>query len=138
MPMKNPPHPGLSVRINCLEPLGLSVTEGAKVLGVSRQALSRLINGQAGISPVMAIRLSKAFGPRRTSGYGCKPPTTSPRPKSRNGMPVTLRPPHRYVCGRLTHTVFTSDGWRQTARHVACRTRSSPREAGNCLWLPPN
>ncbi len=62
MPMKNPPHPGLSVRINCLEPLGLSVTEGAKVLGVSRQALSRLINGQAGISPEMAIRLSKAFG----------------------------------------------------------------------------
>ena len=62
MPMKNAPHPGLSVRINCLEPLGLSVTEGAKVLGVSRQALSRLINGQAGISPEMAIRLSKAFG----------------------------------------------------------------------------
>ena len=62
MPMKNPPHPGLSVRMNCLEPLGLSVTAGAKVLGVSRQALSRLINGQAGISPEMAIRLSKAFG----------------------------------------------------------------------------
>lgn len=62
MPMKNPPHPGLSVRINCLEPLSLSVTEAAKVLGVSRQALSRLINGQAGVSPEMAIRLSKAFG----------------------------------------------------------------------------
>ncbi len=62
MPMKNPPHPGLSVRLNCLEPLGLSVTEGAKVLGVSRQALSRLINGQSGISTGMAIRLSKAFG----------------------------------------------------------------------------
>ena len=62
MPMKNPPHPGLSVRINCLEPFGLSVTEGAKALGVSRQALSRLINGQAGVSPEMAIRLSKAFG----------------------------------------------------------------------------
>ena len=60
--MKNPPHPGLSVRINCLEPFGLSVTEGAKALGVSRQALSRLINGQAGVSPEMAIRLSKAFG----------------------------------------------------------------------------
>ena len=62
MPMKNSPHPGLSVRLNCLEPLGLSVTEGTKVLGVSRQALSRLINGQAGISTGMAIRLSKAFG----------------------------------------------------------------------------
>ena len=62
MPMKNPPHPGLSVRLNCLEPFSLSVTEGAKVLGVSRTTFSRLINGQAGVSPDMAIRLSKAFG----------------------------------------------------------------------------
>jgi addiction module HigA family antidote len=59
---KNPPHPGLSVRLNCLEPLGLSVTDGAKALGVSRTTLSRLINGQAGVSPDMAIRLAKAFG----------------------------------------------------------------------------
>ncbi len=62
MPMKNPPHPGLSIRYDCLEPLGLSVTEGAKVLGVSRQALNNLIHGNAGISPEMAIRLHKAFG----------------------------------------------------------------------------
>jgi addiction module HigA family antidote len=62
MAMKNLPHPGLSVRINCLEPFDLSVTEGAKVLGVSRTTLSHLINGQAGVSPDMAIRLSKAFG----------------------------------------------------------------------------
>jgi addiction module HigA family antidote len=62
MSMKNPPHPGLSVRLNCLEPFGLSVTEGAKALGVSRTTLSRLINGQAGVSPDMAIRLAKAFG----------------------------------------------------------------------------
>ena len=62
MPMKNPPHPGLSVRLNCLEPFSLSVTEGAKVLGVSRTTVSRLINGQAGVSPDMAIRLAKAFG----------------------------------------------------------------------------
>jgi addiction module HigA family antidote len=60
--MKNPPHPGVSVRINCLEPLGLSVTKGAKVLGVTRQALNNLVNGKSGISPEMAIRLSKAFG----------------------------------------------------------------------------
>jgi addiction module HigA family antidote len=60
--MKNPPHPGLSVRLNCLEPFGLSVTQGAEVLGVSRTTLSRLINGQAGVSPDMAIRLAKAFG----------------------------------------------------------------------------
>ena len=62
MPMKNPPHPGLSIRYDCLEPLGLSVTEGANVLGVSRQALNNLIHGKAGISPEMAIRLHKAFG----------------------------------------------------------------------------
>ena len=62
MPMKNPPHPGRSIRAACLEPLGLSVTEGAKVLGVTRQALNNLVNGKAGISPEMAIRLAKAFG----------------------------------------------------------------------------
>ena len=62
MPMKNPPHPGLHVRHDCLEPLKLSVTDGAKVLGVSRQALNNLVNGKSGISPEMAVRLSKAFG----------------------------------------------------------------------------
>ena len=62
MPMKNPPHPGRTVRHDCLEPLGLSVTEGAKILGVTRQALNNVVNGKAGISPEMAIRLSKAFG----------------------------------------------------------------------------
>ena len=59
MPMKNPPHPGHSIRNACLEPLGLSVTDGAKVLGVARHTLSRVLNGQAGISPAMAIRLEK-------------------------------------------------------------------------------
>ena len=62
MPMKNPPHPGRSIRTACLEPLGLSVTEGAKVLGITRQALNNVVNGKAAISPEMAIRLAKAFG----------------------------------------------------------------------------
>lgn len=62
MPMKNPPHPGRIVRHDCLEPLGLSVTEAARVLGVSRQALNNIVNGKAGISAEMAIRLTKAFG----------------------------------------------------------------------------
>jgi len=57
-----PPHPGIAVRHDCLDPLGLTVTEGAKVLGVCRQALNNLVNGKAGISAEMAIRLSKAFG----------------------------------------------------------------------------
>ena len=61
--MKNPPHPRLSVRHDCLEPLGLSVTEAAaKVLGVTRQAMNNLVSGKAGISAEMAIRLEKAFG----------------------------------------------------------------------------
>ena len=60
--MKNPPHPGRSIKIDCLDPLGLSVTEGAKILGVARSTLSRVINGQASITPEMAIRLAKAFG----------------------------------------------------------------------------
>src|ERR1700687_1370598 len=62
MSMKAPPHPGLSVRFDCLEPLGLSVTAGAKVLGVTRQALNNVVNGKSGISPEMAIRRTKAFG----------------------------------------------------------------------------
>jgi len=60
--MKNPPHPGRIVREECLQPFGLSVTSGAKILGVSRQALNNLVNQRAGISPEMAIRLAKAFG----------------------------------------------------------------------------
>ncbi len=62
MPMKNPAHPGRIVRSACLEPLGLSVTEAAEILGVTRQTLNNVIHGNSGISPQMAIRLSKAFG----------------------------------------------------------------------------
>src|ERR1700691_535536 len=62
MPMKNPAHPGRIVRHDCLEALGLSISEGAKILGVTRQALNNVVNGKSGISPEMAIRLTKAFG----------------------------------------------------------------------------
>ncbi len=62
MAMQNPPHPGGIVRRQCLQPLGLTVTAAAKGLGVTRQALSDLVNEKAGISVEMAIRLSKAFG----------------------------------------------------------------------------
>jgi addiction module HigA family antidote len=62
MTMKNPVHPGSVVRHDCLAPLGLSVTAAAKVLGVTRQALNNVVNGKSGVSPEMAIRLSKAFG----------------------------------------------------------------------------
>lgn len=62
MRMKKPPHPGLSVWHDCLEPFGLSVADGAKALGVTRQTLNNLVRGRAGISAEMAIRLDKAFG----------------------------------------------------------------------------
>ena len=62
MTMKNPPHPGRSIRSACLDPLGLSISEGAKILGVTRQALNNVIAGKSAISPEMAIRLTKAFG----------------------------------------------------------------------------
>jgi addiction module HigA family antidote len=60
--MHNPPHPGEIIREECLKPLGLSVTAAAAGLGVTRKALSELLNGHSGVSPEMAIRLSKAFG----------------------------------------------------------------------------
>ena len=62
MAMKNPPHPGEVIRELCIDPLGLTVTAAARGLGVSRKALSELLNGHTGISPEMAVRLSKGFG----------------------------------------------------------------------------
>ncbi|MDP6788341.1 MAG: HigA family addiction module antitoxin [Rhodospirillales bacterium] len=62
MHMHDPPHPGEAIRELCLEPLGLTVTKAASGLGVSRKALSELLNGHSGVSPEMSIRLSKAFG----------------------------------------------------------------------------
>jgi addiction module HigA family antidote len=60
--MHSPPHPGELIRKECLDPLGLTVTAAARALGITRKALSALINGHSGVSPEMAIRLSKAFG----------------------------------------------------------------------------
>jgi addiction module HigA family antidote len=61
MRMHNPPHPGEIIKSLCLEPLGVTVTEAAKALGVSRKTLSAILNGRAGVSPEMAVRLSIAF-----------------------------------------------------------------------------
>ena len=62
--LKNPPHPGEIVHQEVIEPLGLSVTAAARILGVSRPALSAMLNGRASLSPDMAIRIEKAFGPK--------------------------------------------------------------------------
>jgi len=68
MVMKNPPHPGKHMRVNCLEPTGLSVTAAARALGVTRQTLNNLVNEKAGLSPEMAIRLQK-MGWGEASGW---------------------------------------------------------------------
>ncbi len=62
MVMYDPPHPGEVIKELCLQPLGLTVTDAARGLGISRKTLSALLNGRFGVSPEMAIRLSKAFG----------------------------------------------------------------------------
>ena len=62
VPMKNPPHPGSFVFDECIEPLGLTITDAADALGVTRNTLSELVNGKRGISPEMAVRLAKVFG----------------------------------------------------------------------------
>ncbi len=75
MGMKNPPHPGRSIKENCLEPFGLNVTEAARILDVARHTLSRVVHGHAAISPEMAVRLEKAgwsnaeFWLRRQTAY---------------------------------------------------------------------
>ena len=78
MPMIDPPHPGLSVRHDCLEPLGLNVTEAAKSLAVNRKQLSDVVNGRSGISPEMAIRLTRHSAGVPTLGADSRQPTTSP------------------------------------------------------------
>jgi len=62
MGMHNPPHPGEIIKEYCVEPLGLTVTKAAESLGVTRKTFSMLLNGKSGISPEMALRLSKVFG----------------------------------------------------------------------------
>jgi antitoxin HigA-1 len=60
--MKNPPHPGSVIFAECIKPLGLTITQAAQALGVTRTTLSELVNGKRGISPEMAVRLSQVFG----------------------------------------------------------------------------
>jgi antitoxin HigA-1 len=84
MPMKKPPHPGRSIKDACLEPWGLTVTEGAAVLGVARHTLSRVINGYAGISPDMAIRLNRLSAAVPIPGCACRLLMISLGPDSMN------------------------------------------------------
>jgi len=63
MPMKNPPHPGSLIKTEVIEALGLSVTKAAEILQVRRATLSDLLNGKSALTPDMALRIEKAFGP---------------------------------------------------------------------------
>ena len=76
MPMKNPPQPGGSVLHQCIELLGLTIKDAAAALGVTRTTLPELVNGKRGISPEMAVRLSKVFGEAPKAGSRSKPTTT--------------------------------------------------------------
>jgi antitoxin HigA-1 len=95
MIMKNPPHPGLTVRHECLEPLGLGVTEGAGILGVTRQTLNNLVNGKAGISPEMAVRLAKAFGSSPQTWLGMQADYDLAQVLKRAGKIAVRRVPRR-------------------------------------------
>ena len=98
MVMNNPPHPGRSIRENCLEPLGLNVTEAAKVLGVARHTLSRVLNGRAAISPEMAIRLGEGglvqcrVLDAPTDHLGSRPSAQGRRPDQRRAIPAGVLP----------------------------------------------
>jgi antitoxin HigA-1 len=91
MRMKNPPHPGQHIKKDCLEPLGLSITAGAAILGVTRLALSNVVNGKNGISPEMAIRLSKAFGGRPELWLGMQMDHDLARAAKKAGL-IKVRP----------------------------------------------
>jgi hypothetical protein len=75
MPMKNPPHPGRSIRIACLDPLGLSVMQAAEILGVTRQTLNNVLHGKSGISRRWRSVSPRYLAARRKLGYGCSLPT---------------------------------------------------------------
>ena len=126
--MMNPPHPGRSIRENCLDPLGLSVTEAAKVVGVARHTLSRVLNGHAAISVEMAIRLEKV-------DWSYRRVLAAPADRLRSGAGAQGRGPDR---GQALSVA--SAGARHDDRHAgerprlgrpACanRTCHSPRSA---------
>ena len=95
MKMHNPPHPGEVLRDLCVKPLGLTVTQAAAALGVSRKTLSRILNARAGISPEMAVRLSLAFGTDRRE---LDEPAGAVRPVACRAN-AEHAPCHKAVCG---------------------------------------
>ena len=146
MAMKNPPHPGRSIRENCLIPLCLNVTEAAKVLGVARHTLSRVLNGHAAISPEMAIRLEKAgwsnaeFWLRRQTTYELGPSAEAgipdhPSARDDPGRTFSSTYPHTRSEGQSTIDiksciVYVEDIFRVPACSGASSRRNEASSAG--------
>ena len=140
MPMKNPPHPGGFVLRQCIEPLGLSITAAASALGVTRTTLSELVNEKRGISPEMAVRLSRVFGGSAESwlysASAVRPCTRSRRPDEAETAGTGLDfPSYGYAANRCDHfrrrrhrrssNQFLSDQEQGTAsRRAALQIRS--------------
>ena len=129
--MHNPPHPGEIIRDQCLEPLGRSVTDAAVGLGVTRKALSELLNGHAGISPEMALRLERAFdSTAETPGYGCSSSMTYGMPSSAPGISTSPGSPSFLHQRRVNYPT------RVYARHrppgcASCSPNGGPTSAQN-------
>ena len=92
MPMKYPPHPGRSILRDCMEPLGMSVVETAQKLGVSAELLRNVIDGQAGISPSMAVGLDKLFGGGASTWYQLQTQYDEAQERNKNDVPEELEP----------------------------------------------
>ena len=113
MLMHNPPHPGLIIKELCLEPLGVTVTDATKALGVSRKTLSSIINGKAGISPEMAVRLSIAFNTsseswmNQQSQYDLWQAMTLKEPDNPNSIPFPpTRKPMTFNQALKAYTIY--------------------------------
>ena len=85
MPMKNPPHPGDLIKTEVIEALGLSVSKAAEILKVRRATLSDLLHGKAALTPEMALRIEKAFGPDMDTFSGCSSPMTWRKRECKHG-----------------------------------------------------
>ncbi len=117
MPMKFPPHPGRSILRDCMEPLGMSVAETAQKLGVSPEQLLSVINGQAGISFVMAVGLDKLFGGGASTWYQLQAQYDKAQERNEDGVPGELEPLPSYQQratvplehGRLIYTTYDDE-----------------------------
>jgi addiction module HigA family antidote len=131
--MKNPPHPGELLREDVLQPLGIEVTEAAQRLGVSRTTLSRVINGRAGVSPDLAIRLERAgvstarFWMTLQANYELAQAEQRQQPKVA-GFKM-LRDTIGSCCGHN----FRRSPWREVRATGVCRTRAEAGSATGCV-----